>query len=103
MTTSLSFYSTYNGESFRRPSANVSYLIYRKTAGYKLRWIKWVPGSIPTQAVVGGISADGFPIYIAGHSKGISSYDAHKDCVEAGPDCITDFYLLLLTSMYDLY
>ncbi len=102
ITATNKFYAAYNGACVLKPSQNVFYLIYHKTAGYTLRWIKGVPGLIPTQAVIGGRTADGFPLYVGRSYICSGSYDARKDCLDYeyyGHHCITDYYLLLLTSM----
>ncbi len=96
------FRSAFNGLEITRPTDNVFYLVYHKTAGYALRWIKVVPGLIPTGAVVGGKTDDGYPLYI-GWSRLPGSYDARKNCLDVyhfiSVKCYHDYHLLLLTSM----
>ncbi len=94
------YYGAYNEVEYNNPSDNVFYLVYNKTAGYTLRWIKGIPGLIPSGAVDGGRTDDGYPLYVgwSGHS---GAYDARKDCLDVqywGCKCLADYDLLVLTS-----
>ncbi len=95
------YYEAYNGVQTSGHSDNVFYLVYHKTTGYTIRWIKGIPGLIPSGAVVGGRHANGYPLYV-GWSQEPGTYDARKDCLDVefdGPKCYADYDLLLLTGM----